>query len=238
MIDFNFFCKEILVVIANYDFSSNASILKNQFSKFMPTILIDGGSLKPPPDFDFLIENTYYPGLFNSAVSLALKENYKYLMFVASDVEINDVKSLCYFSIQSLKNEKIAVYSPSVTHESRTAYPLLINKNKASLREVGVVEGFFFLCKTDILKKIYPIPKDSKFGWGFDLLMCHHAYEAGDIVVVDDRLQIFHPASIKEHIIDNEYANNEMFKFVTKKIFEESIERMLKISEASQIDKK
>ncbi|PUE24595.1 hypothetical protein B9Z52_17065 [Limnohabitans sp. Jir72] len=68
--------------------------------------------------------------------------------------------------------------------------------------------------------------------------MCHHAYEAGDIVVVDDRLQIFHPASIKEHIIDNEYANNEMFKFVTKKIFEESIERMLKISEASQIDKK
>lgn len=225
----NYISNEICVCVTNYDFSDNASKLKNQFSQYFKTVLIDSSSPNPPINVDISIPNTYYPGLWNASVDYAITNNYKYLMFVASDLEIKNVKKLCEYATEAISHKEIGVYSPSVSSKSRTSYPILINGTTSYIRECGVMEGFFFLARTEILKSIYPISPEFKYGWAMDVLTCHKSYELSYITVVDDRIDIFHPASKTEHAIDAQKANEEWPKFIDTAIFQKSQERQKKL---------
>lgn len=239
----NYISDDICVCVTNYDFSDNATHLKNQFSQYFNTILIDASSPNPPVDVDISIPNSYYPGLWNASVEYAVSKNYKYLMFVASDLEIKNVKRLCECAKEAIGYEQIGVYSPSVSSNSRTSYPVLMNGATSYIRECGVMEGFFFLARTEILKSIYPIPPEFTYGWAMDLLTCDKSYELNYITAVDDRIEIHHPASKAEHAIDTKKANDEWKKFIDEAIYYKSQERLKKlqsthnfINKASTID--
>lgn len=221
----NYISNYICVCVTNYDFSDNATKLKKQFGQYFKTILIDSSSPNPPINVDISIPNTYYPGLWNASVNYAMTNNYKYLMFVASDLEIKNVKKLCEYATEAISHKEIGVYSPSVSPKSRTSYPALINGTTSYIRECGVMEGFFFLARTEILKTIYPISPEFKYGWAMDVLTCHKSYELGYITVVDDRIDIFHPVSKTEHAIDPQKANEEWPRFIDTAIFLKSQER-------------
>ena len=208
----------ICVVIANYDFSDNADHLKREFSDYIPTIIIDASSPKPPKSVDFTVANTYYPGLWNAAVSYASSSETgcDWLMFVASDLQIPDVGLLCSRAIEAIKMKTIGIYTPSLTLDSRLSFLDCFNAGTASIREVQLVEGFFFLTRVRILKSLYPIPMTNKYGWGIDVAACYAAYKMGYTVVVDDGVEIFHPKRI--HDIDETQAGNMHNEYVGKEI--------------------
>jgi SAM-dependent methyltransferase len=219
------------VCITNYDFSDNASHLKDEFNKYFHTILIDSSSPAPPTHVDISIPNTYYPGLWNASVEYAISKKYKFLMFVASDVQINNVKQLCEYANEATKYENIGVYTPSISSKSRTAYPILNNRTSSYIRECGVVEGFFFMANTEILKTIFPLT-NFKYGWAVDVLTCDKAYELNRICVVDDRIEIFHPTSKTAHSIDAKKAEEEWVKLIGWPVINRCRDRQQQLNDA------
>jgi len=216
---------EICVCVTNYDFSDNATKLKNQFGQYFKTVLIDSSSPTPPINLDISITNTYYPGLWNASVDYAISNNYKYLMFVASDLDIKNVKKLCEYAAEAISYKEIGVYTPSVSTSSRTSFPGLINRATSCIRESGVIEGFFFLARIEILKTIYPISPEFKYGWLIDVLTCEKSYELNYITTVDDRVEIFHPAANPKDAINIQKASEEWPRFIDLAIAEKSQER-------------
>ena len=202
---------EICVAITNYDFSDNSEKLKRSFSNFYHTILIDASSPKPPKNADITIPNTYYPGLWNAAVNYAHSNGFKWLMFIASDIEINDVATLCLRAFEVTQIEEIGIYSPSLTPNSRASYDLQKNRPYHGIREVGFVEGFFFLARMSILQTQYPVPSQNIYGWGHDVSTSYAAYLKKYHVVVDDKVMIFHPNAKKEHEINNFVADKTRY---------------------------
>jgi SAM-dependent methyltransferase len=209
---------EICVAITNYDFSENADGLKEQFSAYFPTILIDSSSPVPPRGTDLHIENTYYPGLWNAAVNYAIQQKFKWLMFVASDLQIPDIKTLCHHALEASEIEAIGVYSPSVARGSRLAYPQCYNRASAVIRESGLVEGFFFLARVALLQEGWPSLRENRYGWGIDLTTCFTAYRRNYHVVVDDRVEIYHPP--QSHAIDVADAMHLFHKHIPLEIRE------------------
>jgi SAM-dependent methyltransferase len=152
-------------------------------------------------------------------------------MFVASDVQINNVKQLCEYANEATKYENIGVYTPSVSSKSRTAYPILNNRTSSYIRECGVVEGFFFMANTEILKTIFPLT-NFKYGWAVDVLTCDKAYELNRICVVDDRIEIFHPTSKTAHSIDAKKAEEEWVKLIGWPVINRCRDRQQQLNDA------
>jgi SAM-dependent methyltransferase len=198
--------QDILVVVANYDFSANADLLKSEFIKYFPTLIIDSSSPIPPNEVDILILNEFYTGLWNESVKHASQNGYKWLFFIASDVEVKDIPSLVKYIRLATRNNEIGVYSPSLDISSRSSFPMSLNRHTSGLREIGIVEGFCFLARLDLLTQVYPVPSENVYGWGVDILVCKVAYDSNLKVVCDDRIQIFHPAKKSIHSIDSEAA--------------------------------
>lgn len=193
---------KIIVVIANYDFSENAEFLKDEFQKYLPTIIIDCGSSNPPKSVDMVILNTFYPGLWNASTKFALENDYEWLLFIASDIEIADVGRLIPYLSEAINLEGLGVYSPSLEISSRCSFDLQYNRNTSGIRKVGIVEGFCFLSRVSLLKQLYPIPASNIYGWGVDISMCNLAYEQDYAVVCDDRIRVKHPKKKEAHSID------------------------------------
>jgi hypothetical protein len=106
--------------------------------------VIDAQSPNKPNLADIVIENTYYPGLWNASVEFALRHKFKWLMFVASDLEISNVKLLCERASVAIKNENVGIYTASLSKKSRCSLVNLFRRPSASIRECGLVEDFFF----------------------------------------------------------------------------------------------
>jgi SAM-dependent methyltransferase len=215
----NYLSNDVCVAITNYDFSENARLLKDQFSTLFHTVLIDASSPQPPSNTDISIPNSYYPGLWNSAYEYSKEKEFKWLLFIASDVQIEDAQKLSLYIQQVIDREEIGAYSPSLRRDSRTSFGNLINKNTSKLREVGVIEGFFFLARLEILSCIYPIDQSNKSGWGVDVKTCKIAYDLNKIVIVDDRIEIYHPSSKLEHKINTEAATHEALNYMGEETF-------------------
>jgi SAM-dependent methyltransferase len=210
----NYLSHEVCVTITNYDFSQNASLLKKQFSNFFHTVLIDASSPLPPTDTDISIPNSYYPGLWNRAFEYSKEKGFKWLLFIASDVEITDAQKLALCIQQVINREDVGAYSPSLRPGSRTSFANSINKNTTELREVGIIEGFFFLAPLEVLATLYPIDQLNKFGWGIDVKTCKNSYDLNKIVILDDRIEIFHPCSKVEHRINVADATKEALNYM------------------------
>jgi predicted SAM-dependent methyltransferase len=202
--------RNICVAITNYDFSDNADALYRYFSSEFPTILIDASSPMPPSCEHLSIENTYYPGLWNSAVKYAKDHQFEWLLFIASDVLIENTKRLCENAREASSYDSIGIYSPSVSPDSRCAFKTLFNRATSVIRECGVHEGFIFMARTDILSTLYPLGPERKFGWGVDVACSLEANRREKLVVVDDRVMVFHPKSKAEHAISVQSALREL----------------------------
>jgi len=201
----------ILVAITNFGHSTNADRLKKQFSKEFPTLLIDASSPQSPLLVDTIIPNSYYPGLWNAAVQSALEKNYDWLLFLASDVQVENPKVLSRLIREVVQDSAVGVYSPSLSAKSRAAFKTTYKLKTNLIRRCGLIEGFAFLARTEILKNVYPIPPSNRFGWLVDIITCEIARSKGFQVVVDDRTTITHPKSNSP--IDEGIAMEDGFKF-------------------------
>jgi len=204
----------VLAVVTNYDFSDNADTLKASLSHYFETLLIDSSSPSPPKTADRTISNLYYGGLWNEAVKLTQEKEKHWLLFVASDIHIPDVKLLANCIQTVLGDNKIGVYTPSLRYDSRIAFDYCYNRGTGRVRECYLCEGFFFLARTEILAKLYPVDtRDNYYGWGIDIMTAFHAYQAGLKVMVDDQVEIYHPPS--SHPISIEQAHQQSVKYLT-----------------------
>ncbi len=213
---------EVLVVIANFDFSENADKLKRGLEPFFETILIDAESPQIPTRVDTVIPNQYYPGLWNAAVQVSLNKNFGWLLFIASDVVVENFDGLARSVRSTLRNTEIGVWSPSLNLHSRSSFELQKNRLTSGIREVGIIEGFIFLARTNLLSTIFPAPPENRYGWGIDIALCFESFKSGLKVVVDDAVKVFHPEKLNSHEIDdqealrnsNDYLGEEILKWV------------------------
>jgi len=189
----------VLAVVANYAFSENADVLKASLKPYYKTLLIDNSSPSTPRTADVILPNRRYTGLWNASVRLALEHHKPWLLFAASDVLIPETDLLASCIQTVLKNPSVGIYTPSLRADSRLSYPACFHRGTGKLRECFVTEGFFFLARTDILARLYPISVESnRFGFGIDLMSAYHAYRTGHRVIVDDRVVIYHPAAVHD----------------------------------------
>ena len=187
----------ILVAITNRNFNKNAIRHKQNFSQYFPTIIVDSGSTEQPDEFDVKMGNVFYTGLWNASVRQALERKAEWLLFVASDIEIEDYKTLCDRAQLATEDSGIGLYSPSIAEGSRCALGANFTQNSGGYREVKMLEGFFFLVRTSIVARQYPIdPKINKHGWGIDVITAEVSKNLGYKNVVDDQVSIFHPKSL------------------------------------------
>ncbi len=196
----------LLVVISNYDFNENASQLKQFFADSFPTLLIDASSPSPPAGVDLVVANQGYRGLWNAAVELALANNYTWLFFLASDVQLVRAEGIKEIMVAVSLDERISLWTPSLSPESRHSYPSCTHRSASILRRCGAVEGFCFLARTSVIRELFPVPESNKFGYGIDMACAVKARRLGE-VVVDDRVIIGHPPSKPEHRIDRDLAD-------------------------------
>ena len=202
----------ILVTITNYALSSQADNLKLGFSKHFPTILIDNDSPIAPRAADLVIENRYYPSLWNAAVGAAIIRGVEWLLFIASDVEIDNIDLACSLISETMASDSVGIMTASLDMTSRVTFDTIRNKGTNTVRESFLCEGFFFLARVNLLRKLYPLSINNKYGWGVDIAACRIASNNKLRVVVDDRIIIHHPRS--KHKIDLLAAEKEMHEYL------------------------
>ena len=215
----------VLAVIGNHDFSSAADDLKARLHQHYETRLIDSGSPQPPKTADILLPNWFYTGLWNEAVNLAIRKSAAWLMFVASDVQIDDTALLARCAEESLGDESVGIYTPSLSRSSRASFDSCYCRETGGVRECYLAEGFFFFARTELLAGFHPMNRDvHKYGWGIDFFSCYQAYRAGYKVVADDRVCIYHPAAV--HTIDRKAALAECGEFIKDQAARRFLERV------------
>ncbi len=208
---------KILCIIANHNYSNNASSLHQLFSNYYDSAIIDSGSDSPPKK-SLKLENIYYSGLLNQAYSIAKYKDYKYLLFICSDVEITSDEALKMFNrLSTIDLSKIGLYSPSSTGLS---HKFCKKQTSNNLREVPFAEGFIFLCDMEILDHICPIDtKKNLYGWGIDIIQSFYAKEKNKLCVVDDNVEVNHLAGTG---YSREIAKIEMLSWI-KSLSNESL---------------
>ncbi len=180
---------DILVCVINHNSNDNALKLKDDSIKYFDAIIIDSKSDIIEDDFDIKLENVYYSGLFNECVKQCIERNKKYFFLIASDVYIDDFKSI-YDTIESLDDE-IYMWTPSSKGQSHYHCK---NFKTESIREVPYLEGFCFLSHIECTDSIYPVSLDKNlYGYGIDLLLGYNCIKKlNKKCVVDDRIEIYH----------------------------------------------
>jgi hypothetical protein len=181
--------KEILVCITNHNSNENSINLKNGFSEYFETIIIDSNSNIIEKGFDIKLENVYYTGLVNESVNQCKLRNKKYLFFIASDVYYEDYEKVSDLILNL--DEDVYLWSPSSRGQSHYHCK---NFKTDSFREVPYLEGFCFLSHIDCFEFMYPICMDkNKYGYGIDLLLGYYSIKIlKKKCVIDDRVEIYH----------------------------------------------
>ena len=202
----------LLVAVTNYGFAESADKLKRFFSKYFRTVLIDSSSPKKPELTDVVIPNRYYSGLWNEAVHQACLGDYSWLLFCASDVSLMTPQHVVNLACEVVNRGEVGVCTPSLRPDSRTSYPQCIQGGTGKLRSCMVVEGFFFIGRVEILRKIYLVDTSRIiYGWGIDAMTAFLATRMGYHVMVDDRSIIHHPESV--HPIDRKLAGKQVGRY-------------------------
>jgi hypothetical protein len=180
---------DILVCITNYNSNENAINLKNNFSKYFETIIIDSKSDKIEDEFDVKLENVFYTGLVNESINQCKLRNKKYLFFIASDVYYEDYEKVSDLILNL--DDDVYLWSPSSRGQSHYHCK---NFGTDSYREVPYLEGFCFFSHIDCCNFIYPISTEkNKYGYGIDLLLGYYCIKIlKKKCVIDDRVEIYH----------------------------------------------
>jgi hypothetical protein len=181
--------KNILVCVTNHNSNDNAIQLKNNFSKYFETIIIDSQSNEILEDFDVKLGNVYYTGLFNESVNQCKLRDKKYLFFIASDVYFYDYQKTSEL-IEELEED---IYLWAASSKGQSHYHCK-NFKTESIREVPYLEGFCFLTNIECCDNLYPVSLDKNlYGYGIDLILGYNCIKRlRKKCVVDDRLEIYH----------------------------------------------
>lgn len=181
---------KILICIVNYNYNDNAIILKRMFSSYSETIIIDSDSSKKEEDFDIIIKNNGYSGLFNKACEVAIEKKVDGVLFICSDVSIKKKQAKQIIEkISTLNSNEIGVYSPSSKGQSHAH----CKKRGEKFREVVFVEGFMFYAFMDILKEVYPVNLDvNKFGYGLDVHKGMVCMQKNKKCIIDNSIEVYH----------------------------------------------
>lgn len=181
--------EDILVCITNHNSNQNAIELKNNFSEYFDTIIIDSKSDVIEDEFDVKLGNVYYTGLFNESIKQCKERGKKYVYFIASDVYYEDYQKVSEL-IETL-DDGVYLWAPSSRGQSHTHCK---NLSSNGLREVPYLEGFCFLSHVDCCDNLAPVSLERNlYGYGIDLLLGYNCVKRlRKKCVVDDRVEIYH----------------------------------------------
>lgn len=180
---------KVLTCITNHNNNKNALHLRNRFSGYYETIIIDSGSNSVEPEFDVKLPNVYYSGLFNESVRQCRLRGKRYLFHIASDVYIRCFKKI--YGIVSRLSDDICIWAPSSRGQS---LPHCKNKGSGQLRDIPFADGFTFLADLAICDIVYPVDRMSnKHGYGIDIILGYNCIKINrKRCVIDDRVEVHH----------------------------------------------
>lgn len=183
-------------VVVNHAQQATARRLATGLRPVVDTLLIDSGSELDDDEralFDVLLPNVFYCGLLREAV---LRHDHAddldVLLFVCSDVTVEDHPHLVRRVASAFEDPGVGVYAPALP---RSGHPQMVARRAPGLREVCFVEGVCFASRLSLLRQLLPLlaPGVNTYGWGIDIQLGFLAARAGLASVVDDGVAIEHP---------------------------------------------
>lgn len=189
---------DILCCVFNYNANEKASAWADRLSADFDTLILDSGS-NPPCSHPLALhlDNVYYSGLMNKAYELLLAGNFRWLMIVTSDIEIDEdnTRRLIDAMKQISRSTNVGLYQPScrLSMRGRALWQSMCHYT-GRMRMVNFQEGWFHLVCREVLDMLMPVDcSKNRFGWGIDLALCHFARISHKLIIVDDRVKVLHP---------------------------------------------
>ena len=189
---------KVLCCILNYNENEKALAWRDRLSPHFDTVVLDSGS-NPPCKGDLVLnlDNIFYSGLVNKAYELLLERDYRWLMIVTSDIEIDEANTSRLISgmEEAMAIPSAGLYQPSCRWSRRgRALPQSMCHFTRRIRSVNFQEGWFHLVCREILDAALPVNLEiNRMGWGIDLALSHFARIQNRLVMVDDRVRVLHP---------------------------------------------
>lgn len=204
-----------LCCILNYNVNKNADYLYKNFSKYLPTCVLDSNSISPYSYFEN-VGNFYYTGLFNHAIKKFKSENYKNLLYITSDVRINQNVIEYLSQIANSDLNDIGIYNLQSDKNSKDYFNHWNNipaqRNIDNTYDTNICEGFCNLLHHDVAILHDEIPLlVNRFG------VCINEYTAEITkllkkkIIVDCNYTIFHP-DIKGYDYNLAHSYDEIFR--------------------------
>jgi len=199
---------DVFTFIVNYQQNENAIALKKLFTPLTKTYLLDSGSeltSQQAAHFDKIFPNIYYSGLYNEALKIFLDSNFKFMLFITSDVTIPSPVNLIRNIKSVMSDDQVGFYGPvSFGGVHLWGMP----SNTGGIREVPYVEGFCFCAHRRLLLELGMIDTSvNPLGWGIDVAQGYLSNLLGLRVMIDDRVEVMHP---KSSGYNRHLANNQM----------------------------
>ena len=189
---------KILCCVFNHNENAGAIAWWERLSPYFDTVILDSGS-EPPCRHEgaLVLDNIYYSGLMNKAWELLLEKDYRWLMVVTSDLEINAANTRRLISrMQKItRTVNVGLYQPScaLSWHGRCHGQSLCHYTWR-MRKVNFQEGWFHLVCREVLEEVMPVDLSvNRLGWGIDIALSHIALYKKMLVLVDDRVRVIHP---------------------------------------------
>lgn len=185
------------VVVVNHQCNENAIALKRSLSSHADVRLVDSGSTfndGQAAEFDECLGNVYYGGLLNCAHRLTAGRDAEHpVLFICSDVEVDDGERLVARIRSVFDDPRVGVYAPA---SLGSGHPQMWPRGSGGLRRVSFVEGFCLAMRQGLLDMQCPVDLSlNALGWGYDVHLGYLAARSGRWSVVDDTLSVHHPQS-------------------------------------------
>jgi hypothetical protein len=189
---------KILCCVSNHNDNVKSSVWADRLSPYFDTVILDSGSdpVCTHP-LSVTLPNVFYSGLMNKAYELLCERDYRWLMIVTSDIEIDDANmAKLVMAMKDMANTtNVALYQPSCrwSFRGRALHQSMCHFT-GRIRKVNFQEGWFHLACRELLDELLPMDVSvNLFGWGVDLALCHYARMKEMLVLVDDRIRVLHP---------------------------------------------
>ena len=190
--------QDVLCCVFDHNQHEGAARWADLLSPHFDTVILDSGSTPPCPHPAALhLENVYYSGLMNEAYRLLRERDYRWLMIVTSDIEIDAANAarLVAGMQDIVRTANVGLYQPScaLSLHGRALYQSVCHYT-GRLRRVNFQEGWFHLVCREVLDAVLPVDVAvNRLGWGVDLALSHAARVGRMLVLVDDRVRVVHP---------------------------------------------
>ena len=190
--------QDVLCCVFDHNQHEGAARWADLLSPHFDTVILDSGSTPACPHPAALhLENVYYSGLMNEAYRLLRARDYRWLMIVTSDIEIDAANAarLVAGMQDIVRTANVGLYQPScaLSLHGRALYQSVCHYT-GRLRRVNFQEGWFHLVCREVLDAVLPVDVAvNRLGWGVDLALSHAARVGRMLVLVDDRVRVVHP---------------------------------------------